>query len=142
MQSKTFHRIGAGFCGTVWALRPDYPLTQDAFKREDGGPGRSLQKEYKMHKIVLSAVGQYGGSLHASIPRCHQFITPEDSWWSENLEKFPDGYAPCNTIRSDRIPPVGQHTRELLIDRFCPAPLVSEIKASDVNRDCLIRPYL
>ncbi|EFR01201.1 hypothetical protein MGYG_04203 [Nannizzia gypsea CBS 118893] len=144
MESQpSFRRIGAGFCGTVWALMPsDTVLQGDAFKREDGGPGRSLKKEFKMHKIILNAMEQYQKTPPVSIPRCHQFIDPEDAWWTENLEKFPHGYSPCNTIRSDRIPPVGEPTRELLIEKFCPAPLISEIKASDVNRDCLIRLYL
>jgi hypothetical protein len=30
----TLHKIGQGFCGTVWAAAPTGP----AFKREDGGP--------------------------------------------------------------------------------------------------------
>ncbi|KAF3479531.1 uncharacterized protein GIQ15_06507 [Arthroderma uncinatum] len=148
LKKAAFRRIGAGFCGTVWALELNHPPAQEyAFKREDGGPGRSLEKEYEMHKLVLHAMELYEQAnisrpLHVSIPRCHQFMKPDDSWWSENLERFPDGYAPCNTLRSDRIPPVGQQTREILIDKFCPARLVSQIKDSDANRDCLIRPYL
>lgn len=141
---RIFRRIGAGFCGTVWALMPsNNMLEDDAFKREDGGPGRSLQKEFKMHGIIQNAIEQYNKATPISIPRCHQFIDPDDAWWGAgNLEKFPDGYSPCNIIRSDRIPPVGQPTRELLIEKFCPPPLISELKASEVNKDCLIRPYL
>lgn len=35
-----------------------------------------------------------------------------------------------------------RRTREILIQRYCPESLVEEIKGSDANRDCLIRPYL
>ncbi|KAL2222597.1 zinc finger protein-domain-containing protein [Thermoascus aurantiacus ATCC 26904] len=116
-----FRRIGAGFCGTS---------STSAFKREDGGPGRSLANDFEMHNIMR-------------VPQCHRFITADDdAWWAANLANFPEGYSPCNVIHSERIPPMSRRTREILIQRYCPESLVEEIKGSDANRDCLIRPYL
>ncbi|TID20754.1 hypothetical protein E2P81_ATG05383 [Venturia nashicola] len=39
--------IGKGFCGSVWASES---FGGSAMKREDGWPGRSVKKDYEMHK--------------------------------------------------------------------------------------------
>ena len=136
-----FRRIGAGFCGTVWSP----PSGQSkyfgyAFKREDGGPGRSLPNESNMHQCILKA--RESTSVHIRIPQFVRFIGPEDTWWNDNLKSFPAGYTACNTIMSEQIPSVPQVVREQLIDRYCPADLAAEIKSSEANQDCLVRPYL
>ncbi|KAI9766179.1 MAG: hypothetical protein M1840_006746 [Geoglossum simile] len=140
-----FRQIGAGACGSVWmSCRDD----SSAFKREDGSPGRSLSNDFEMHNRVRESLRQFDGlkatdlPLHIQVPQCRHFIAPEDEWWGENLPNFPQGYSPCNVLHSERIPPLPQNVRELLIDRYCPAPLIAEIKASDTNQDCLIRLYL
>ncbi|KAL1862369.1 hypothetical protein Plec18170_001195 [Paecilomyces lecythidis] len=155
-----FRRIGAGFCGTVWA-EPD---SSSAFKREDGGPGRSLSNDFNMHKRVIQSLEQLrcldknNATVYETatantssqtnltiiaIPTCHRFITPTDTtWWDANLAKFPEGYTSCNVIHAQRIPPMSRPVREFLIDRYCPPSIVAEIKTSDTNQDCLIRPYL
>ncbi|KAH0536254.1 hypothetical protein FGG08_006861 [Glutinoglossum americanum] len=139
-------RIGAGFCGSVWAPTQGDP---SAFKREDGGPGRSLFNDFEMHMRVLESLDRLTGlgdtdlSLHIQVPQCYRFIEATDQeWWNKNLTSFPRGYSPCNVLHSERIPPLPQNIREFLIDEYCPTPLISEIKASDANQDCLIRPYL
>jgi hypothetical protein len=48
--SAKYRCIGKGFCGTVCALDGGYAL-----KREDGGPGRSLQNDFDMHLKLLEA---------------------------------------------------------------------------------------
>lgn len=137
-----FRRIGAGFCGSVWAL----PEDSSAFKREDGGPDRSLLNDFEIHERVLKSFEQLAG-LEATcpriqVPRCHRFITADDQNWWICLDRFPEGYTPCNTIQSERIPPLPQNIREFLIDQYCPPSLSAEIKASDANQDCLVRLYL
>ncbi|KAI9761002.1 MAG: hypothetical protein M1840_002156 [Geoglossum simile] len=140
-------RIGAGFCGTVWAA----PTQNDspALKREDGGPGRSLLNDFEMHNRILKSLYQLAElkatnlPLYIQVPQCYRFIEARDQeWWDKNLSSFPQGYSPCNIILSECIQPLPQNIRELLIDQYCPAPLIPEIKASDTNQDCLIRPYL
>lgn len=139
---QKFRRIGAGLCGTVWAE------SSDAFKREDGEPGRSLSNDFDMHQRVIQSLqqlqlmNQEPISTILTVPACHRFITPADDWWDTNLRKFPEGYVPCNAIHAERIPPMSQAVRELLIDTYCPPSIIAEIKASDTNKDCLIRPYL
>ncbi|KAJ0414390.1 zinc finger protein-domain-containing protein [Aspergillus carlsbadensis] len=144
-------RIGAGFCGTVWAVSD----TGSAFKREDGGPDRSLRHDFETHQHILQCMRQTAlqypkdatstaadKKYHINIPLCHGFITPTDTWWTGNLDRFPPDYKPCNMTEMQRIPPVSEATRELLIERYCPAEMKSAILRSDTNRDCLIRPYL
>lgn len=137
-----FRRIGAGFCGSVWAL----PEDSSAFKREDGGPASSLSNDFEVHKRVLESLNQPTDlgttSPRIQVPQCYRFITADDQNWWSCLDLFPHGYTPCNVIQSERIPPLPQNIREFLIDEYCPSFLSSEIKASDANRDCIVRPYL
>lgn len=136
-----FRRIGAGFCGTVWTPPFDgSPYFGYAFKREDGGPGRSLLNDSVMHQRVLSAFESMPVQIH--IPRFEEFITPDDAWWKYNLDSFPSGYSPCSTIMSERIPSISESARDLLIDTYCSAELAAEIKCSEANQDSLVRPYL
>jgi hypothetical protein len=155
-----FRRIGAGFCGTVWtAIADEDPYFGFAFKREDGGPERSLQNDFEMHNTTIAAHRQLIELERTAsqveiimdypalqIPSCHRFLlsnSPEnETWWVENRCKFPQGYSPCNTIQSERIPAMPERIRNLLIEKFCPTSLIADIKKSDVNQDCLVRPYL
>ncbi|OJJ56229.1 hypothetical protein ASPSYDRAFT_48510 [Aspergillus sydowii CBS 593.65] len=128
-------RIGAGFCGTVWAAGHHGP----AFKREDGGPDRSLLNDYNMHQHLQD---HKSSMTQIQIPICYKFLTPSSEWWHGNLDRFPRGYQPCSMIHAQRIPPISENARRLIAERYCPPQLISEIMDSDTNRDCLIRPYL
>ena len=140
--SLPFEKIGAGFCGTVWA--PPQEENSYALKREDGGPERSLGNDYDMHRRILVCLDQtISSSPRIQIPRCIQFIDAANSaWWSENLSRFPYGYSPCNVLQSERIPPLPQSIRERLIVKYCSKVLMDEIKISISNQNCLVRPYL
>ncbi|KAL2402484.1 hypothetical protein ABEF95_001977 [Exophiala dermatitidis] len=132
-----FRRIGQGFCGSVWAAEEGTM----AMKREDGGPGRSLLNDYKMHKLVLDAASEE--KLSVCVPRWPNFVKNDDTcWWDTNLSSFPAGYTACNVLCSERIPPLPQEVRHRLIDRYCPPASAQAIKANDADRDCLVRPYL
>lgn len=138
-------RIGAGFCGTVWAPTEGVSI---ALKREDGGPGRSLLNDFVMHQRVLKSLTQLTELKSTNlplvqVPHCHRYIEADDQeWWGKNLTRFPQGYSPCNILHSERIPPFSRNIREFIIDKYCPISLATEIKASDTNQDCLVRPYL
>lgn len=104
---------------------------------------RSLRQLTDLKTIGIRPLLEPSSLLQIQVPQCHRFITADDdAWWARNLGNFPDGYSPCNVIHSERIPPMHQDTREILIERYCPKELVEEIKASDANRDSLVRPYL
>ena len=127
-----YQRIGQGFCGTVWSNDD----IGDAIKREDGGPGRSLQNDFIIHRKVLSTIKSI------TVPNCYQYISASDPWWDEHICKFPNGYQVCNALISERIPPFRNEARTRIIDSYCPESLRAAIKQSGPDRDCLIRPYL
>lgn len=97
-----FVRIGAGFCGSVWAAASDEDDQSGmAFKREDGGPGRSLRNDFDMQHRVIAAMQEFEGmgnfsDAHADVPQCHDYITPgEEGWWEDKLvDAFPGDYSP------------------------------------------------
>ncbi|EKV10735.1 hypothetical protein PDIG_24170 [Penicillium digitatum PHI26] len=138
--TSTLHTIGHGFCGTVWASEAG-----SAFKREDGGPDRSLRNDFEMHHRTIQSFQKiHTLQIKVQIPACYDFITITDQkWWSVNHRKFPPGYtSPCNMIQSQRIPPFSDAIRQLIIKKYCPPKIIREITASDPNKDCLVRPYL
>ncbi|KJK62569.1 Zinc finger protein [Aspergillus parasiticus SU-1] len=145
---ENYIRIGAGFCGTVWATSLDGP----AIKREDGGPSRSLANDYAMHKRALDALSKLSSKKTSNrddliqpqvrIPQCYSFLTPQDTWWGENLTRFPLGYSPCNAISSERTPPLPENVRALIVEKYCPPEIKNQILSSGNNRACLIRPYI
>ncbi|OJZ91584.1 hypothetical protein ASPFODRAFT_38690 [Aspergillus luchuensis CBS 106.47] len=147
MASK-YSCIGAGFCGTVWALSED----GQAIKREDGGPDRSLANDYAMHQRILQSFTRLTdikrrSGIHQTFPQvwispCRHFISPNDQWWTKNLPLFPSQYSPCNAIVSDRIRPFAEQIRKLVVNKYCNPAIQTEILTSAANRDCLIRPYL
>ncbi|KAK7949320.1 uncharacterized protein PG986_010206 [Apiospora aurea] len=132
----TYRRIGQGFCGSVWSAPEDPSRSTDparaiAIKREDGGPGRSLVNDYNRHGDILEAVHECPKDLRV---------------FTRLLRRFPAGYTPRNALFTERIPPMPERVRNLLIDKFCPtthdASLPAKIRADAQNRDCLVRQYL
>ncbi|KAH6644552.1 zinc finger protein-domain-containing protein [Boeremia exigua] len=132
--------IGKGFCGTVWALEDSDEA--HAVKREDGGPGRSVTKDYNMHLRVVQIAAQY--HISTSVPQCHQLVEPTDVWWHSHLHQFPAGLSACRALISERIPPVPRPISDKIVDLFCPdnAPLAHFVKTNPDDASCLIRPYL
>lgn len=131
-------RIGQGFCGTVWASSTE----SSAFKREDGGPGRSLYNDYIMHLKALQSLSHPGH--RTCVPACHRYIKGSDAtWWDVNMSAFPKEFQiPCNILVTDRIPPFCQGVRNTIIEIYCPSALIPSIKSSRPDEDCLVRPYL
>ncbi|RMJ26009.1 Zinc finger protein [Aspergillus sp. HF37] len=134
-----FRCIGAGCCGTVWTS-PSEPST--AYKREDGPQRRSILNDFTMHKHLQIVLDSTQLPHRFRIPECHRLISSSDPWWDANSHRFPAGCIPSSAIQAQRIPPMSQPVRDMLVDRYCAAPLRDEIKRSWENLDCLIRPYL
>ena len=133
-----FRHIGQGFCGTVWST----PNGTVAMKREDGGPGRSIENDFTMHQRCLEALRSSQSSV--TIPECYQYVNHDDtSWWDENLSLFPEAYQHrCNVLVTQRLQPFSKVVRDRIADLYCPDALKTRIKDSDPDQDCLIRPYL
>ncbi|KAL2817517.1 hypothetical protein BDW59DRAFT_165924 [Aspergillus cavernicola] len=77
-------RIGAGFCGTVWAAED----RGSAFKREDGGPHRSLTNDYNMHRHIWSWLSALQHDPRTTDPPCSRITkTP-----------FTERYCPAHLV--------------------------------------------
>lgn len=107
--SSTLRRIGQGFCGTVWAA-PTGSESACAFKREDGGPGRSLYNEYIMLQKVLMSASQ----LRVCVPVCHHYVEADNQfWWDKRVTQFPQEFqVPCNILVTDRITHLPEAVRD------------------------------
>ncbi|KAK6821349.1 hypothetical protein PG987_015749 [Apiospora arundinis] len=149
--NKSLHCIGAGACGSVWSTDYDNDDTNYghgdnaiAFKREDGAKGRSLLNDYQVHQSISRSLPHCPNEIRAAfrIPLCYGFARTED-YPPLFLQSFPpDQQQPCNILVSQRIPPLGKTTRDLLCDKYCPPRFLDQIKADPRSVDCMIRPYL
>ncbi|KAK5166079.1 uncharacterized protein LTR77_008340 [Saxophila tyrrhenica] len=144
MQSLALYReIGHGHCGSVWIQEEEGTVV---IKREDGGPGRSIQKDAEMHQRIEKSL-TVAAILHLNIPAHYRLIDATDvEFWNKTLPRFPHDtthhYEPCAALVSERIQPFSKAYRENLIDTYCVEGVRSKIKCSKSDEDCLIRPYL
>lgn len=131
LPATSFHRIGAGACGSVWtpALKK-HPNFGCAFKRGDGDSKRSLTNDAEMHRLIFSSF------------IFKRFIDPDDSWWDKSTGCFPSDHLPCNVIMAELIPTHSEKTKHLLIDRYFPSEGGSDARDRYLDQHCLIRPYL
>jgi hypothetical protein len=135
--NHTFRCIGAGCCGSIWA-QDNNPCV---VKREDGGDrGRSIATDQIMHRKVIATIPE-SDDLPVRIPESHEIMEADDDWWAANLPKFPSGTTSCKAYRQECIPAVPHEVRELLILRYCRPSGQAAIRASQENKDCLIRIY-
>ncbi|OIW23785.1 hypothetical protein CONLIGDRAFT_686019 [Coniochaeta ligniaria NRRL 30616] len=140
-------RIGQGFCGSVWAHPfPDVDFRSSALvlKREDGGPGRSLLREYQMHHQILAALQaskNVPAAYRVNIPVSFLFMDETSPHWASILTRLPPQYTACNASVSERIMPMPQNVRQLLGHRFWGGD-VDQVINDPTNEHCLIRPYL
>ncbi|KAK7919891.1 zinc finger protein-domain-containing protein [Apiospora marii] len=142
LSTQPYRRIGQGFCGSVWSCPQSPSASGDsnattAIKREDGGPGRSLRNDYDMHQLILRSLEQCPEELRV--------FTPPRMGRRPRVVPVPRRIHPCNILISERIPPMPEPIRNLLVDKFCPKTpesLPAQIRADEQNQDCLIRPYL
>jgi hypothetical protein len=146
-------RIGQGFCGSVWGeLEESSSDRHLAMKREDGGPGRSITNEYRIHIHLLESLRSLDTSqisaifgisgISFNIPESEAFIDEDAPEWADILPRLPPGYAPCKAIISEKIMPVGLPFRRMIIDNFIPGVDTDKILDTQTNKHCLIRPYL
>lgn len=70
--SAAYRRIGAGFCGSVWGVSRD-DCSSVVIKREDGGPGRSLYNDFRIHEILIAAHNECSEQVSFGITFCSGF---------------------------------------------------------------------
>lgn len=144
---QPFRIIGRGTCGTVFEI----PGTPHAYKQ---GPTTGIRTDFNLTNRAHNAVQS---TLHIlqdafpdlSVPRvplCHQFMLPSEEFWTPaTMHRFPSSHRTKQAIfEVDRIMPLPQSTRELLIKAYFDNDIDSQSRAmSDPdNQDCLVRPYL
>ncbi|KAI4268700.1 MAG: hypothetical protein L6R35_006738, partial [Caloplaca aegaea] len=140
-KDEILRHIGEGACGSVWAP-PTGSENKCAVKREDGGKWRSIYNDFVKNRELIQTLS--AGESSVQIPACREYIKADDwAWWDECITMFPTKQRErCNLLITERIPPFPQHVRDAIVDLYCPESLRVTIKASEANKDCLIRLYL
>ncbi|CVK96468.1 uncharacterized protein FPRN_12421 [Fusarium proliferatum] len=139
-------RIGTGCCGSVWA---DADSSKDngtpsCIKREDGDPHRSITNEHFVHQLVVQSLQlnpQHARNFR--IPLCRGFLKKDDEGWSLVLPRLPPGSKPRNALLSEKVQPLSEDVRKLLVSEFARGGSDQDAIINDKkNEHCLIRPYL
>ncbi|KAK4442730.1 hypothetical protein QBC34DRAFT_443925 [Podospora aff. communis PSN243] len=139
--------IGKGLQGAVF----EQPL---AMKKEHGhnvNLPTNLLHEASLHRSVYDAFAKYDviGS-EVKVPQLFRTILNTDTFWDENLSKFPAEYRqPGTMVQMERILPLPRIIRRSFIVQFYPnngvpldADSVDEILHETANKHCLARTYL
>lgn len=141
-QSGGFKKVGAGACGIVFAQSAKSMVIKLARSsdRDD------LWNDFLQHKLIAEKFDAYDPTA-IRIPRCYGFI-PKDrhEFWDANQPLAEIAKTLCNLpthgLCTERILPLPEVTRQLLINKFC-SPLGKAKALSDpANQDCLVRVYL
>lgn len=141
--NQPLHKIGQGFCGTVWAADTQDAGLQIAVKRADGGPGRSISHEYAIHQHILSCLDpSISTEYRVNIPASITFLSPDSTHWEGLLAQLPDGFTACQALVNERMMPLGLDVRRLLAEKYCIGHDANVIAADRANESCLVRPYL
>ncbi|EMR65028.1 hypothetical protein UCREL1_8006 [Eutypa lata UCREL1] len=78
LSKSPYRRIGAGFCGSIWAAESEEYGSHGpvVIKREEGGTGRSLYNDFETHQHLLDTLEKCPLELQSSlIPLCFDFVS-------------------------------------------------------------------
>jgi hypothetical protein len=117
--------------------------TPSCIKREDGDPHRSITNEHFIHQLVVQSLQlnpQYARNFR--IPLCRGFLSKEDEGWSLVLPRPPPGSKTCNALLSEKVQPLSEDVRKLLVSKFARGGSDQDAIINDKNEHCVIRPYL
>lgn len=143
---KTFASIGAGQCGTIYALKGTTMVI-----KLPNSPNKSaeLYEDLKSHKAVSDAFRQVPAALriHVQVPTLKMWVDADsDDFWTANTKLFhKDVQVPDLGIVSKRIYPLPYPVRSALVDTFAPKAIKDskhDFLAKPENKDCLVRLYL
>jgi hypothetical protein len=139
-----FREIGTGSIGKVY----EHPGTVFVYKVPVSGQPDKLWNNYEKHLRVYNSFKAVPYVLdQIEIPRCFWYATPDTAtFWDEYLDRFPDSphfrRAPRHVLCMERIFPLPRSMRHALVDKFCPVMSRQQMKESEANKDCLVRPCL
>ena len=104
----------------------------------------SLWNDYQMHTRVVNGFSGLEQLKDLHIPRVFYFVNSNDEeWWMEREGKFPELQENHhNVLCTERILPLPEAIRNMLIDEFCPDHLKEKARTEPSNKDCLARVYL
>lgn len=139
----SFRKIGAGACGAVFAKDGESLAVKLAKDRSDSS---ELWNDFLMHKTIAESFATH--KIDAlKVPECYFFIVRDDKRFFDQHPSLvqaaePVCHLPTDLLFTERILPLPQATRTLLIDKYC-APKNKQLAMADTaNKDCLVRLYL
>lgn len=141
-QSDDFRKVGAGACGAIFGQHGKSLVIKLA-KVSDNN---ELWNDYVKHKILLEQF-----KLHqvtsVKIPKCYGFVPRgRQEFWDNNKALVeaaqPVCHLPTHGLCTERILPLPEITRQLLIERFCAESGKTKALHDPANQDCLVRVYL
>ncbi|KAK5727775.1 hypothetical protein LTR17_012433 [Elasticomyces elasticus] len=147
--AASFPEIGRGSVGKVFehpgrTVCYKLPLTDEKQEYD------KLFNNYQQQSVITASFEDFAYNhpqvgIEVSIPRAYFFATKASTgFWNENKDKFDWEGLPSlgQALCMERIFPVPNPLRELLIDKFCKPELREAAKAAPKNKQCLIRPML
>ncbi|KAF4998195.1 hypothetical protein FDECE_11836 [Fusarium decemcellulare] len=141
-QIDGFRKVGAGACGAIFAQ--DGKST--VMKLAKSSDRDDLWNDFLMHKLIAEKFKVHKVTT-VKIPACFGFI-PKDrcDFWEKNQALIQAAeevcHLPTHVLCSERILPLPEITRHLLIERFCSRAGKPKARADPANQDCLVRVYL
>ncbi|KAJ4324700.1 hypothetical protein N0V94_001097 [Neodidymelliopsis sp. IMI 364377] len=143
---QTFASVGAGQCGTIYALKGTTAVIKlpNSLEKSD-----ELFNDFKCHNMVHNAFQGVSVTLriHVNVPALKLWVAPSsDHFWNKNTALFhKDIHVPDYGLVSERIYPVPYPVRCALVDAFAPKAVKerkNDFLSIRKNKDCLIRIYL
>ncbi|KAH6989286.1 hypothetical protein BKA56DRAFT_513458, partial [Ilyonectria sp. MPI-CAGE-AT-0026] len=136
-----YRKIGGGACGAIIAQDGKSMVTK--LSKSDS---EELWNDFVMHRLIAEKFKDCG-ITQIEIPKCYGFIPKtHQQFWDNNPDLANAAKDVCNlpthALCAERILPLPEPTRTLLIEKFCPSRVKSEAFNSASNKDCLVRVYL
>ncbi|KAK3988197.1 hypothetical protein QBC44DRAFT_244222 [Cladorrhinum sp. PSN332] len=142
-----YQKIGFGQCGLVFAQSGRAFVVKVARPYFSDGLWNDLLSHLRLFRaLCVSDAGS--DSTQVRIPRVYSYLNKDNkAWWDANRPLLPPSNSdffpfPSEALITERIPPLPEVIRHVLIDKFCPGGLREAAKSSLLNNDCLARVYL
>lgn len=140
-RDETFRKIGAGSCGAIFAQDGQSVVVKLA--KEDSAV---LWNDYVKHDAISECFTRYGVD-EVRIPECYFFVPKGEAQYFEQHPGLLEAARevcnlPTRALVTERILPLPQDTRKLLIDKYCSPRNKEAAKSDPANNDCLVRTYL